>query len=93
MKKFKAFPEVHVEVGMVDGLYRIETNSGRVIASGAFPSKEDAERFAECWNACRRLYAPIAHMEATEDYVRRLEINRRDAVAQLEVLANGWRLQ
>jgi hypothetical protein len=86
MTQFKALPELMIEPGQVDGLYRIATKSGDVIIAGGFRCAEDAQRLVDCWNACRKLYAPAAHIQATEEYTARLENLRREAWARAERL-------
>jgi hypothetical protein len=85
MSTFKGYPEAHVEPGMIEGMFTIKT-ARRVIAHGMFGSPEDAQRLADCWNACRKLYSPAAHIEETEAYVKRVEQLRKDAVARCEAL-------
>lgn len=88
---FKPFPEVSVEPGMIDGIFAIKT-ARNVLAYGKFKSAEDAQRFADCWNACRKLAFPSAHIEETGEYVKRLEQLRKDAwarVVELEALASA----
>lgn len=86
MTIFKPYPEVCAVAGQIDGIWRIETNTGRVLASGHFQSKLEAERFAECWNACRKLAFPSAHIEAVDDRVKRLEQLRKEAWARAQEL-------
>jgi hypothetical protein len=83
---FKPYPELHVHHGQIDGLYRIEKTNGSAIFAGHFESQEDAERFVECWNACRRIAFPSAHIDATNDYTARLEQLRKDAWARAQEL-------
>lgn len=85
MSAFKSYPEATVVPGMIDGIYTIRT-AKRIIAHGMFASREDADRLAECWNACRHLYAPAAHISATDEYVERLEGLRKQAVARIAEL-------
>lgn len=82
---FKPYAEARVEAGMIDGMFTIRT-ARHVISHGMFKSEEDAQRLADCWNACRHLYSPSAHIEATDDYVKRLEGLRKDAVARVAEL-------
>ena len=82
---FKSYPEARVEDGMIDGIFTIRT-SRHVIAHGMFKSREDAQRIADCWNACRHLYSPAAHIEATDEYVKRLEGLRKEAVSRVAEL-------
>lgn len=84
MTVFKGYPELSVEAGQIDGLYRIVNSRGEVIIAGTFASAEDAQRLVDCWNACRKLYSPGAHIVATDEYVTRLETLRKEAVARAE---------
>jgi hypothetical protein len=90
MSAFKGHPELKVAEGQVDGLFRLETGKGVVLASGVFRSREEAERFAECWNGLRKIAFPQAHLEATEEYVVRLERLRKEAVAAQGAPVLGW---
>lgn len=81
MTIFKPHPEIMIEDGNVEGLYRIQTMSGRVIFTGHFADLQDAERFVSCWNACRKIAFPAAHIEASEEYGKRTEQLRKDAWA------------
>lgn len=84
MSTFKPFPELSLEQGQIDGLYRIVTNGGSVIIAGGFKSEADAQRLVDCWNACRKLYSPSAHIAATDEYAARLEALRKEAWARAE---------
>jgi hypothetical protein len=84
MSAFRGYPELTVEVGQVDGLHRIVTKSGEVVIAGSFRNEEDAQRLVDCWNACRRLFAPANHITATDEYVARLESLRKEAWARAE---------
>lgn len=84
MKPFKPYPEIVVVEGQVDSLFRLETSKGKVIISGHFANRADAERIATCWNALRPIAFPEAHMAETEAYVKRLEKLRREALATRE---------
>ncbi|MDR6818466.1 hypothetical protein J2X76_003643 [Neorhizobium sp. 2083] len=81
MSIFKTHPELTLDDGNVEGLYRIQTVSGRVIFAGHFDDRQDAERFVSCWNACRKIAFPAAHIEASEEYGKRTEQLRKDAWA------------
>lgn len=88
---FKPFPEVSVHDGMVEGIFTIRT-ARHVVAHGSFKSRDDAQRFADCWNACRKLAFPSTHIEETGEYVRRIERLRKEAwerVVELEALASA----
>lgn len=91
MTAFKPFPELTLEDGNDDGLYRVQRLNGHVIIAGHFANRSLAERLVDCWNACRKLYSPAAHIEATDDYVKRLEQLRKDALAMGSGAASaGW---
>lgn len=79
---FKPFPELSVEAGQIDGLHRIVNSRGEVVIAGKFLSEDDAQRLVDCWNACRKLYSPSAHIAETDAYVARLEGLRSDAWAR-----------
>lgn len=86
MSAFKPYPEVSVQDGAVEGLYRIVTNGDRVVVGAHFAHKQDAERFAACWNACRKLAFPEVHITASADHNTRLEQLRKDAWARVQEL-------
>lgn len=89
MSVFKGYPEINFVEGQADGLHRIETNTGKVIIAGHFDNPELGQRLVDCWNAVRKIFAPAAHIEATDDYVDRLEKLRKEAVARIEQLGAG----
>lgn len=89
MNTFKGYPEINLVEGQAEGLHRIETNSGKVVIAGHFDNPELGQRLVDCWNACRKIFAPAAHIEATDDYVTRLEGLRKEAVARLEQVEAG----
>jgi len=92
MSKFKPLPDLSVEHGQVDGLFRIVTTAGEVITAGGFRNSEDAQRLVDCWNACRKLYNPANHIETTEERVGKLEQLRKEAWARaVELGANDFR--
>lgn len=78
---FKPFPEVSVETNEESSAMRIVTKGGDVLVVDTNCDSSVLERIVQCWNACRRLYSPAAHIEATDDYVKRLEQLRKDALA------------
>lgn len=86
MSIFKGYPEINFVDGQADGLHRIETNTGKVIIAGHFDNPELGQRLVDCWNAVRKIFAPAAHIEATDDYTARLERLRKEAVARTEQL-------
>lgn len=92
MSKFKAFSVLYLEEGQVDGLHRIVNGRGEVVIAGAFRSAEEAQRLVDCWNACRKVYSPAAHIEATNEYVERIEKLRKEAWSRaVELGANDFR--
>jgi hypothetical protein len=89
MTVFKGYPEINFVEGQADGLHRVETNTGKVIIAGHFANPELGQRLVDCWNAVRKIFAPAAHVEATDDYTARLEKLRKEAVARIEQLEAG----
>ncbi len=82
MSAFKPRKELTVLKPETDkGLFKLIDTSGWVYAEVA--GEDDAYRFVDCWNACRRLAYPEAHIVETGAYIKRLEQLRKDAVAAL----------
>ena len=79
MSAFKPFPELSVDEGD-DGEVLIRHKSGEPFVMTA----DTAQRLVDCWNACRKIYSPGAHIVATDEYVARLETLRKEAVARAE---------
>jgi len=79
MSTFKPRAEIRVVDSDVEGLLRIEGVSGGLLFVAQFASREDAERVVICWNACRSIAFPPAHINGLQDRVERLEKLRRDA--------------
>jgi hypothetical protein len=79
MSAFLGYPELFLEQGAVEGLYRIQTRSGRVIFAGHFDDPQDAERLLICWNACRKIFAPAAHLQASDEHCEKVERLRKEA--------------
>lgn len=77
MSAFSGYPELCIDEA--DGQMIICFKSGRVVASGSMDSREDIERLVTCWNACRKIFAPAAHLEATDAQVHKLENLRKEA--------------
>lgn len=78
MSAFKPLKELTVLAPVSeDGLYKLVNSSGSVYAEVA--NQEDAYRFADCWNACRKLAFPEAHITASDDYAKRTERLRKEA--------------
>ncbi|TBE67457.1 hypothetical protein [Rhizobium ruizarguesonis] len=78
MTHFKPYPELVVDL-TEDGTTRITTKGGEDVCVSVAGRPEDMQRFVDCWNACRKLYAPVAHLEATEARVDKLESLRAEA--------------
>jgi len=89
MTIFKPYPEISVQAGNVEGLYRLQTVSGRVITTGYFKDEGEAVRLVSCWNAVRKIAEPENHIPATDDYVNRLEGLRKEAWARVQELEGG----
>lgn len=83
MASFKPFRELKAEP-QVEGFDEVKVVDafGFVYATAA--TKDIADRMVDCWNACRKLYSPAAHIEETEAYVKRIEQLRKEAVARAE---------
>lgn len=79
MTPFKPFPELVIESGADIFMHRILTKAGDVVFAGSFRSEEEAQRLVDCWNACRKLHNPAAHLSETDEYVKRLETLRKEA--------------
>lgn len=78
MKAFTGYPELFNDE--VDGSNpAIVFKNGTVVAVGTEESRSDMERLVVCWNACRKLFAPAAHLEATDEQVLKLERLRKEA--------------
>ena len=79
---FKPFPELKIDAAEYGRTIVTKGNNGASIVIDATP--EDAQRLVDCWNACRHLYSPAAHITATDEYVTRLETLRKEAWARAE---------
>lgn len=85
MSAFKPFPELVVIEDPEDGIISIRTKSDDdVLTVIVHRSPADVHRLVDCWNACRKLYSPSAHIAETDAYVERLEKLRKEAVARAE---------
>lgn len=82
MTTFKPYPELTLSTE--DGSTRITTKGGEDVLGAGRP--EDMQRFVDCWNACRKLYAPAAHIEATDARVDKLESLRAEAWSRATAL-------
>lgn len=80
MSAFKSYPEITAV--MIGNVPRLVDSKGNDVSL----TMEGCERLAACWNACRKLYNPANHIEATEEYVKRVEMLRKDAWARAEHL-------
>ena len=73
---FKPFPEISaVMIGDVPRLIDARGNDVTLTMEGC-------ERLAACWNACRKLYSPAAHITASDERNDRLEVLRKAAWAR-----------
>jgi hypothetical protein len=88
MSTFKPYPELIVDetVGPQDGFIRVITKSGKDFMVTVDGDKEDIERLVECWNACRKIAFPDAHIKASDEYTERLEQLRKDAWSRAQEL-------
>lgn len=82
MTTFKPYPELTLSTE--DGVTRITTKGGEDVLGAGRP--EDLQRFVDCWNACRKLFAPAAHIEATDAQVHKLENLRKEAWSRSEAI-------
>lgn len=85
MSAFKPFPELVVEK-REEGVARVATTNGSEVLIVIEGDEVVLDRMVNCWNACRKLYNPAGHIEATDEYVKRLEQLRKDAWARAETL-------
>lgn len=77
---FKPRPEISVQIiGIVPRL--LDAKGNDIMRTEGGP-----EMLAECWNALRKFYAPAAHVDATEEQVKRLEELRKAAWARVKEL-------
>lgn len=68
---FKPFPELVL-------------SEGPVITMKNGDADIDMQRMVDCWNACRKLHNPAAHIAETDAYIARLEELRKEAWARAE---------
>lgn len=85
MSAFKPYTELTVLKPVTDdGNFKLISSSGHVYAEIA--SEEDAYRFCDCWNACRKIAFPDAHIKASDEYAARVEQLRKDAWSRVQEL-------
>lgn len=84
MSAFRPYPEVSLEISDESSAMRIVDSKGETLVTDTTCDAVTLERFVACWNACRKLYAPANHIEATDEYVKRLETLRKDAWARAQ---------
>lgn len=85
MSKFKPYKELTILKPVTEGgLFKIVDSSGWVYAEVA--NEENVYRFIDCWNACRKIAFPEAHISESDAYVARLESLRKEAWARAERL-------
>ncbi|WP_027685088.1 hypothetical protein [Rhizobium leguminosarum] len=85
MSEFKPYPELVLDTSD-ESVTRITTKGGNDVLVAIDVRPEDMERFLVCWNACRKIAFPAAHIDATDEYAKRVEQLRKDAWARAEVL-------
>lgn len=83
MSGFAGLSKVRAE--MIGDVPRIIDAKGNDITR----TLEGCERIAEIWNALRHVAFPENHLNATEDYVKRLEQLRKDAVARADAMESS----
>lgn len=85
---FKPFPEISYEcVDEETGEIVIRTNrEEELIRVRTYRSEDEIARLVDCWNACRKIAFPDAHLKATDEYTERLEALRVEAWARAEQL-------
>lgn len=86
MSAFKPYPEVSLEISDESSAMRIVDSKGETLVTDTTCDTATLERFVACWNACRKLYNPANHIEATDEYVKRLEQLRKEAWARAQEL-------
>lgn len=81
MTSFKPFREITiVDAGEdMDGKPAIQYANGDEFVMTDVAS---IQRLVDCWNACRKIAFPVAHIGATDETVQRLEGLRRAAWAR-----------
>lgn len=75
-------PKGPFHIGQIGTVTRILDGRGRDVMT--MPG--GPERLVECANALRKVFFPEAHVEATDEYVKRLEALRKAAWARAEEL-------
>lgn len=78
MSAFTGYPELFNDE--VDGSNpAIVFKNGMVVAVGTEDSRSDMERLVVCWNACRKIFAPAAHLQASDEHCEKVERLRKEA--------------
>jgi hypothetical protein len=85
MSAFQPFPKLSVDI-REDGVARIVSSKGDDVLIVLEGDRAVLDRMVECWNALRSIYQPENHLAATEDYVKRLEVLRKEAWARVREL-------
>lgn len=86
---FKAFPELSIEDRDDESCVRIVDSKGETLVMDVNGDMAVLQRLVDCWNACRKLYNPAAHIEESEAYTKRVEGLRRAAWDEVQVLRAG----
>jgi hypothetical protein len=93
MSKFKPFPELTVEPSDDEtGEIIVRSTSGTVVFKTVeYQDEKDIFRLVDCWNACRKIFTPAAHLAATDEQITHLEQLRKEAWARaVELGANDF---
>jgi hypothetical protein len=80
-KPQQPFPRGPYEIQKIGDVERIVDHLGNDVMR----EPNGMARLVECANALAKIWFPLNHVPATEDYVKRLEESRREAWAALGV--------
>lgn len=88
MSTFKPYPELKISIADPETGEIFVQTAGGVSVFSTIGFRDDAEiqrvqRLVDCWNACRKIHSPAAHIAATDEYVERIEKLRKDACARI----------
>lgn len=70
---FKPYPVL--EIMDDDGMTAIQVvdSKGNLFLMDVNNDTKSIQRMVDCWNACRNLYSPAAHIAETDAYIERLK--------------------
>lgn len=83
---FKPYPELFLRCHPDSSAMMIETKDGMTVVCDENCDEDSLQRLVDCWNACRHIHSPAAHIAATDDYISRLETLRKEAMARVAEL-------